>query len=458
MGRPRKDGKKSKPPVRIGKARATGNGSRTWSVRAHGPTPTAPYGRVVYRNPTTGKQTTAVPGDDQTLDDMFDQIERALDQKVIVGRSTGEDGQAVIRNVKALLGLYLNWLTSLGRSQDYISNRRCLAGKWILPLIGDVLVSDWSPEDSLAVITAAREAGLSPSRVEDLGSTLAGMRATAQRKRAGGRWLSPDENPLEGVSYTRGGTVQGASRDYVEKRYRPATTSVEKAVAAAAELNVFAWMSTIIMIGAYCALRLGEQLGLRAVDIDLENRQIDINGVWKVAHKAEVRGDRRERWRHPLPKNKLRRTAPYPGRLHGLLVDACRQALGMSVDATEAEVIEAIAAERSRRAELRKDGDWARAEVPNDQEAWLFVDKSGVPPTKEAFNDAWHIVRDSVDWPRYIPYKNLRHHAALWWKSKGFAWELIADWDGHDVQTLLKYYVLPEEDGNEKARKILDEE
>ena len=42
------------------------------------------------------------------------------------------------------------------------------------------------------------------------------------------------------------------------------------------------------------------------------------------------------------------------------------------------------------------------------------------------------------------PYRNLRHHAVLWWKAKlnrsdteePTDWDTIADWWGHDVRTL----------------------
>jgi len=397
------------------------------------------------------------PGGRRDLDEVFDRIERFLDQKVAVGTTKSDDGAVIVRDMTSLASLYLDWLEGLNRDEAYIRNRRSLIDKWILPVIGTVLVEDRSPEHTLQVINNARPY-LSPARLEDLGSALSGMKKTAQRKRPGGRWLALDENPLADVEYSRGGTTQGADRNYVQPRYRPATERVEKAIVASRELPVLAWMHLVIAIAAFCALRLSEQLALRAVDIDLRNRQIDINGVWKIEPKAEIRGDRRQRWRSPQTKNKLNRTAPYPGRLHSHLIDACRAALGLPEHSTEADVTAAIERERDRRSALAEDGDWRRVEVPGKRECWLFVDKSGVPPTKERFNDMWIVVRDAIEWPRHIKYRNMRHHAALWWRSKGFDWEQIAKWDGHDVRTLLKYYTLPVEDGDEKARMILDKE
>jgi hypothetical protein len=63
-------------------------------------------------------------------------------------------------------------------------------------------------------------------------------------------------------------------------------------------------------------------------------------------------------------------------------------------------------------------------------------------------------------WRKPIPYRNLRHHAVLWWKAKLIRsdteeptdWDTIADWSGHDVRTLLAYYVIPSEEATKRAR------
>jgi hypothetical protein len=149
----------------------------------------------VYTNPATGKPTSAVPAESETLDELFDRIERWLDLWVVIGpRASGtaapNSGSTGARDVRALTVLYLDWLKLRGRDQDYIGNRRCLINKWVLPVIGHVLVADWGVEESTAVIEAARP-HLSAARVNDLGSVLSGLRSTAHRKRAGGRWLGP---------------------------------------------------------------------------------------------------------------------------------------------------------------------------------------------------------------------------------------------------------------------------
>lgn len=132
-------------------------------------------------------------------------------------------------------------------------------------------------------------------------------------------------------------------------------------------------------------------------------------------------------------------------------------ALGLPAGTPQTAVEAAIEAERSRRAAAVPSGDWRDYKADPSEEAWLFIDQSGLPPTRERFNNTWHRVRDDCGWTRSIPYKNMRHHAALWWKAQGFAWETIADWDGHDVKTLMAFYVLDVEESTKRARTKLDE-
>jgi hypothetical protein len=301
MPRPRKDGKPAARATRIGVERTSGAGKK-WRVRSYAPTDGTLYGRVVYLSQTTGKSTSKVPEDGQTLDTVFDQVERALTQRVAMGTGTDGNGQpdACRRDICALSEMYLDYLRSKGRDDDYIANRKSILRKWILPSIGSVLVAEWCTEHSQGVITKARAGELGGDRVADLGSTLSGMRMTAWRRRPGGRWLSPDENPMEDVEYGRGATRQGAGRNYLPPQKRPATSSVEEAIQTSAQVGRWVWLPFIISIAAFCALRLGEQLGLRAVDVDLRGRLLDVNGAWSMTpsgHRAghgKVRVGRRK--------------------------------------------------------------------------------------------------------------------------------------------------------------------
>jgi integrase len=385
MVRPRKDGRAPVRAIRIGAARTSASG-RTWRVRSYGPTPTSPRGRVVYINPATCRLTSNVPPLGVSLDEMFDQVERHLDQKVALGTVVDEGGRVDPgrrRDLNALSQMYLDYLRLRARDQSYVANRRSQITKWILPAIGSVLVEEWSSAHSQAVIRAARDGGLSPARVEDIGTALSGMRKTAWRRRAGGRWLSREEDPMEEVEYGRGATVQGAGRNYCPSQRRPETESVEAAIAVAEHMGRWSWMGSIISVAGYCALRLGEQLALRAVDVDLVDRLLEVNGTWAVPPSGRRAGQRGVRVGHrkPHPKNRRRRTAPYRGSQHDMLVRLCALALGLTEAATTGDVADAIDVERARRAAMARSGDWREVSVPAADEPWLFPGEGGCPPT-----------------------------------------------------------------------------
>ena len=463
MPRPRADGRPARSAVRTGKERTNASG-RKWRTRIYAPTDGAPNGRVVYLSPDTGKLTSKVPGTDETLDSVFDQIEKWLDQGVALGRTATGDVSPVTgsgrRDMAALGALYLQDLTEKGLSPDYIANRRCLIGKWITPVVGTMLVSDWGALASTRIITNARP-HLSASRLNDLGSTLSGLRGTAHSKRPGGRWLSPDDNPLEKVAYGKATTRQGASSKWVPPHKRPSTEMVHKAIVVAEQVGRWDWMPLAIRVCAFSAPRQGEMLALRAVDVDFAKDELDVNGAWTTpsSGKRAGRGKTRTGHRKPHTKNGKRRTTPYLGSQREPLRQRVAAVLGMPDSTPVENLIVLIDAERQRRAALTATGDWRDAEVPPADEMWLFPVEGGVPPTKEQFNAAWHVVRDAVGWNRAIPFKNLRHHAVLWWKANvpDITWETIADWDGHDVRTLMGYYIIASEDATVRARPHLDQ-
>ena len=151
MARPRKDGKPAARAVRTGRERRTEAG-KPWRVRAYAPTSGAPYGRVVFIHPDTGKPTSSVPEDSQTLEEKLDQVEKWLDQNVAIGTHVPDDAQPGTRkrrDINALGDLYLDWLVRKGRDPDYIANRRSLLNVWVRPVIGGLLVTNWDSHASL---------------------------------------------------------------------------------------------------------------------------------------------------------------------------------------------------------------------------------------------------------------------------------------------------------------------
>jgi hypothetical protein len=462
---------------RHGKERPSGPGRKSWRVAAYYPSASKPFGLVRYKDPEKAhlppeKQwTSRVPEDGVTVDELFDRVERNLDRNVAVGHTTAAGQQ---RTMRALRARYIEWLESQGRAEATLRKYEDLLDTWVMPTYGDKLVADWSAEWSAAIIRAAREKGLSAQRVEDLGVALSGLRKTAWRKSNGVRWLSREDDPLEDVSYSRRGTEHGAHRDYVPPSQRPTQRMVAAAVVAARVVGKRVESLTLslqVAVACLVGLRLGEQLGLRAVDVDLRARKLDVNGAWVWPRRRKGQTEKPTPFRAPV-KTRMRRTAPYPGSLHAELVVAAAAALGLPDGAPEADVVAAIDAERSRRARLHPKGDWRNVKVHDDDrdECWLFADPStSLPWTKERFNALWHeMVAETAEWeaqddcayrewPRSIVYRNARHHCATWWHDVlGFSWRLVATYLGNEVATLHAHYLRTGEDEEEASRTALD--
>lgn len=427
MGRKRLDDKPASTAVRIGKTRPWLEGARSHAIRAYGPTPSCPTGRVVFPDLETGKKSSARPDRkaNQTLDELFDSIERHLDLKVVVSMNVPPETATVDapagtrRDIRALGERYIAHLKACGRDDAYIKGRESILGKWVYPVVGDLLVQQWGPTESWKVIRRVWNESGSRWRARDTGSTLSGLRATAQRMERGVRWMDPNENPLEGVSYEVRPDVQGASPRYVDKKHRPSTKQVKAATHAAEEHGRWVWMPDIITIAAFEAPRQSEQLALRPWDVDFAQRELDINGRWKIASSGRSAGRTKVRTgtRVPLTKNGTRRTTPYLGSQEESLARLVARSLELD-ETTPVEVLrERIEAERERRSGKTKSGDWRDYQEEPEKETWLFPGEDGVPPTREQFNTAWHAVRDACGWPTYIPYRNLRHHAINWWKA-----------------------------------------
>lgn len=103
-----------------------------------------------------------------------------------------------------------------------------------------------------------------------------------------------------------------------------------------------------------------------------------------------------------------------------------------------------------------RDLTWWNYPVPPEVELWLFVDTvTGLPVKPEMHNERWHRVRAWVEendpdnvWPRTIVYRNLRHHAATRWfhEELGEPWEVVAQYLGEKLTTVLNHYVRAGED------------
>ena len=446
-------------PRRVGKLR-NGTTGRPWQAKLYGPTPSYSTYRVRHKDAASGEWIDSRLPEGRDPDEFFDEIESDLDQKV-AQHSVASGDRPTMRD---LMERYLAYLASKGRDPVYIRNVRNLLEVWVLSTHADLYVQDWSSEHSVDWIEAIRSASKSSARVENLGTALSGMRKTAHRKgkgKGGTRWLNPSDNPMEDVEYSRRSTELGAHRDYVAPTARPTTDHLRSLIAEAEIDGKWAWLPTQMGVGGCCGPRLAEQMGLRDVDIDFVDHSLRI---WNTV-----------RWPRPsedvpfgldLTKTKMRRPVPYPEFLHEPLLASCRASLGLDPAATVAEVTEA-------QQTLYKDHlEELDLEVVNTRRArpispfdhLLFIDDAtGLPPTKEAYGEEFRRLRARSTWPSTIPWRNARHHAAMWWRATMITngapvdYTVVAAWLGNSLATCQSHYCRVGEDSAVEARRFLDE-
>lgn len=446
----------SAAPLRIGKARPNAKGtSRTWTVKLYAPTVSYNHYRVAFKDPETQKWVHRTPESGEDPEVLFARIEQAFD-------SLEQGGPLAILEptLTDLWERYLAWLQT-NRTDAYVTKVEGLVVGWVLKFDADLPVRLWGPEASNRWVGRMREAGRSPARVADLGSALSGLRNTAQRKTDDGtRWLAKDDDPLEGVSYSRRVTNEGAHCTWVAPNKRPITTHVESLITVAQTEARWDWMPTQLGIGVYCGPRLAEQMALRAFDIDLVKHKLNIRCAisWARPKKGVAIGLKQT-------KTGRARVVPYPASLHDQLVEMVRRSLGLDNEAT----IEEITAEQTRLYELEIDAldepllRTNKARPISPHEHLLFIDpQTGLPATKEKFGTEFRRLRALSTWPSNLPWLNARHHAVMWWRqistSGGGApaeWKQLASYLGNSYQTTINHYVRDGEDQHEAMEAIL---
>ncbi len=189
-------------------------------------------------------------------------------------------------------------------------------------------------------------------------------------------------------------------------------------------------------------------------NVFFEHGYVHVNGSWITPRKAPG-------FRGPV-KNHVLHEVPLPKSLmHDELLPRVKELLDLPAKASLQQVINAQEDERQRRATLaQREKDkalaWWNYPVPPEQELWLFVDTvTGLPVKPEMHNERWHRVRRWVEandpdnaWPKTIVYRNLRHHAATKWfhEELGEPWEVVAQYLGDKLTTVLNHYVRAGED------------
>ncbi len=210
---------------------------------------------------------------------------------------------------------------------------------------------------------------------------------------------------------------------------------------------------TKIRVAGFGGLRLGEQNALRAIDVFFDRGYVHLNGSW-ITPGGQVG------FRGPLTNHTLREVQLPRSLMNDELLPRVEELLGLPAKASLQQVINAQETERHRRASLaardRENRAWRNYPISAEDETWLFVDTAtGLPVKPGMHNERWHRVRAWVEendpdnaWPPTIVYRNLRHHAATKWfhEELGEPWEVVAQYLGDKLITVLNHYVRAGED------------
>ena len=455
-----------------GTPRPLGGGSRPWRVRLYAPGSGTNKYQVYFRSPAgegePWKRVLRRAASEDEARKIFAQAEAALDTEQAM--PVGADVRAS-RTIRMLGEEYVKDSLERGKQPRTMEQRVSRLNAHILPSIGDVPVAKWRLEHSRKVMEKGSRTLFSQRGREDLRGQLAAMRKLAWRL----GWLDRSIDPLDGLEIARANVLHGATAQYVDPRLRPETRQVRAMAAAADELcgpdgtdpqmTRLPLFGTKIRVAGFGGLRLGEQNALRAIDVFFDRGYVHVNGAW-IAPRGEAG------FRGPV-KNHSLHEVPLPRSLmHGELLPRVKELLGLPAGASLQQVINAQEAERQRRASLaarQKDRNlaWWNYPVPPEDELWLFVDTvTGLLVKPEMHNQRWHRVRAWVEendpdnaWPRTIVYRNLRHHAATRWfhEELGEPWEVVAQYLGDKLTTVLNHYVRAGEDAlRDSVEKLAD--
>src|SRR4051794_4046168 len=356
-----------------------GGSSRPWRVRLYAPSPGSNKYQVMFRSPAADgepwKRVLRRAASEDEARSIFAQAETALDTEQAM--PVGADVRAS-RPIRMLGEEYLKDSIERGKQPRTMEQRESRLNAHILPTIGDVPVMKWRVEHSRKVMEKGSKTIYSARGREDLRGQLAAMRKLAWRL----GWLDRSIDPLDGLEIGRATVLHGTTTQYVDPRLRPETRQV-RAMADAADrlcgpegndplMTRLPLFGTKVRVAGFGGLRLGEQNGLRAIDVFYDHGYVLVNGSWITPRgPAGFRGPVKNHTLHevPLPKSLM----------HDELLPRVKQLLGLPASASLQQVINAQDAERQLRSSLaarEKDRNlaWWNYPVPPEDEPWLFID------------------------------------------------------------------------------------
>lgn len=155
-----------------------------------------------------------------------------------------------------------------GRSIRYQERQATYLRHWILPRLGDVAVSEWTPAMSEEILTAARQR-LAPATLQGLGSCLRSLVTYAHKA----RWLPREVAPMWQVSYSARATHQGQATGFIPRDHLPNDHQCDALFDALARNGEPAW-ALAMPLKHRSGLRWGELIALRPTDVGFEPHRV----------------------------------------------------------------------------------------------------------------------------------------------------------------------------------------
>jgi integrase len=386
-----------------------------------------------YRDPITEKRTSSSRATLAQASRMFDDIEAML--------NAAEHGVLVAQRatVTDLATRHIESETARLDAGDIrsgtLDNTKRICRLHIIPVIGEVLVEQWGPDESREVLTAARNRGY-----EDLASIKKVLSALFSEAQVKPRLLSPGKNPLHKVSLPkhRGGE-QGASQMYVPPDQRPETLTMRRLIVAVwlvGKQRSEPWLHVMIRLAAFGGLRFSELVALRARDYDPTTRTVLVQRTIEERNGKQAEAP---------TKNTRRRAVPIPRSADRFLLRRVKQVLAQEPGT----------------------GRWPLG----GPDGLLFPGPGGNPWTRKYFRlmvylpgcerIGWTTVTKAGNPTPRMHFHALRHHCATFWlasppKGPGLAMEEAAQRMGHSVRVMQETYINPSEYARERIATALD--
>jgi len=343
----------------------------------------------VYFEPDRQKWCTSVKGPDGKRQRFRFDTKRAANRKLREALQAKDHGLPIPSD-RLLLRQYLaDWLEQTikpGRRKGTYLRYETAVRLHIVPVIGKAPVARLSPQDVQKLQTALLAKGLGTNGIDLVRATLSGAMAQAVK------WGLAVRNPVPLVDPPH----------EEEGEPKPLTPEQASALLGVARNHEFEQLFTVMLASG---LRIGEALGLRWPDVDLDKRRLQVKQQLTI-----IPG---ETWQLTPPKSKSgRRTAP--------LIPA------------------AVAVLRSQRARvleyrLRCPTEWPQHDL-------VFPDELGNALVGRRVERVFKQLLERAGLPTALTPHNLRHSTATYLMARGVPPRVIMEIMGHSSLAMTARY------------------